>query len=138
MENKMENIGKSGCTEIRQLINHTLVDELAKHGLEHEIKSSRYSDEYVTYKLEVKLAGGKSKAEAHLEVELAERKKYQWMKELDPDKVVEINGGKASVKLHSYNRSARKNKFIVQDVNTGSQYLVSEKEAERFFGVGNL
>ena len=74
-----------------------------------------------------------TKEQKDLKHELKDRESIDWMLSLDGERIVQE--GSRSYKLHGYRNRARKNPFIIIDTKTQSEYVISENEAERLFGI---
>tara|TARA_R100000742_G_C4220988_1_gene44786 strand:- start:71 stop:487 length:417 start_codon:yes stop_codon:yes gene_type:complete len=121
MEEKME-LNKVTLKEIRTQIQSKL-NELDL-GLKLELGNCSYDTDNATFKLNVQVEGGKSKAEQDLEM-------IAPIRCLDLTKI--WNEGTHKFRLHGFNNRARKNPFVIIDILTQKQYVISDKVAERQF-----
>jgi hypothetical protein len=110
---------------LRKELQSNLQDIDHLENFEMTIGNASYSDSEVTFKLNVKIKGAKSREQVHLE-QMAQIYK------MDLDKIVTINTGE-KVKLSGYNNRARKMPWQIQVQGTNSVYKISQKYAIDLF-----
>ena len=121
MEEKME-LNKVTLKEIRTQIQSKL-NELDL-GLKLELGNCSYDTDNATFKLNVLVEGGKTKAEQDLEMIAS-------IRGLDLTKI--WSEGTHKFKLNGFKNRARNKPFVIIDILTQKQYVISDKVAERQF-----
>lgn len=111
-------INSTVCTRVRQVIEDALKQPLAEMGLKVDMRRFTYEAEEIripSFKV-VTTEAACTEVKA-LRRELKDRSSYNWMTELDGDRVVTINArsGPIEVKLWGYKPKA-KNKFLVKSL----------------------
>jgi len=93
------------------------------------VGNASFDGSEVTFKLQVREKGAKTKEERHLE-------QFAPLYDLDVEKIAEVQGMR--FKLFGYNAKARKNNFWCKNLtrNDGKNYLFSESEVKRLFAKG--
>tara|TARA_Y100001938_G_scaffold147345_1_gene228330 strand:- start:515 stop:919 length:405 start_codon:yes stop_codon:yes gene_type:complete len=132
---KIETIDAAVCDRVRDIINNTLGPALEPLGLRVDMKTMRYeATEIRIASFTILVDDGMSSEQKALVKELKQREQYPWMNDLDPDRVVTINGN-VEVKLWGY-RSRAKKKFMVKDINDNSTrfYPMDEDRVVELFG----
>ena len=96
---------------------------------EMTVGNASFDGSEVTFKLQVREQGSKTKEERHLE-------HFAPLYDLDVEKIAEVQGMR--FKLFGYNTKARKNNFWCKNLtrNDGKNYLFSESEVKRLFAKG--
>mgnify|MGYP003123975989 FL=1 len=128
MEIKVMN--KTNAQLVRKILNENLPSILEKHGLSFELGNAKYDDDgvkFTSFRLSVK--GALSETEKALENELNFRDSYGL--KLDQNKIAKLSG--MNVSLIGYKPRARKNPFIIQDLDTSKEYVISEQVAIKLF-----
>tara|TARA_R100001163_G_C5020464_1_gene163416 strand:+ start:291 stop:740 length:450 start_codon:yes stop_codon:yes gene_type:complete len=116
--------------KLQSIINKEKLDVNIKFG------NATYDDDTFTIKLKVSLPNAKSDEEKALDVELRTRQvNKSWMKPLDQTKIHSL--GKVKYTLCGYRPKARAKPFIVLNLLDKKKYLISEEQAEKFFGDPN-
>ena len=130
----MKKIGRKGAKLIREELEEILTEPLRNLGLRFELGSGGYDDDSVKFNgFRISTLDALTKEQKDLKHELKDRESIDWMLSLDAERIVQE--GSRSYKLHGYRNRARKNPFIIIDTKTQSEYLISENEAERLFGI---
>lgn len=96
----------------------------AEHGVDgynFEVGNATYNDVEVTFKLVVREEGAKSREERDLAT-------MARLSDLDPNKI-----GDGKYTLAGYKSRARKNPWIIEDMNTGTKYVINDATAKRWF-----
>ena len=94
-------------------------------GMTVEIGNATFTSHEVTFKVQIRDAGAASPTERDLAM-------YAKHYELDTDRVYN-RGGKAFT-LVGYKHRARKNPWIVRDLNTEGEYVIATDTPKRWFG----
>ena len=115
-------LNKITLKEIRVKIQSKL-DELDL-GLKLDLGNCSFSTDNATFKLNVLVEGGKTRAEQDLEMIAS-------IRGLDLTKI--WNEGTHKFKLHGFKNRARKNPFVIIDTLTQKQYVINDRVAERQF-----
>ena len=104
-------------TKLEQIFADNGID-----GYEIEVGNATFNDVEVTYKLVVREQGAGSSEERDLAT-------YASLSDLDTNKI-----GDGKYTLVGYKSRARKNPWIVQDMKSGSKYVINDMTAKRWFG----
>lgn len=109
-------------------LRNKLNEVFEQHGIDGysiHVGNASYDDAQVTFKVEVREDGASSKEERDLET-------FARIDGLDTSKIADQQG--KSFTLVGYKTRARKNPWIVQDMKTGTKYVISDTTAKRWFG----
>tara|TARA_R100001440_G_scaffold72950_1_gene97137 strand:+ start:910 stop:1299 length:390 start_codon:yes stop_codon:yes gene_type:complete len=118
-------LNKIKLNEIRKEIEQKFFElDCAGIGVELKLGNCSYSDTHATFKLEVQVKGGDTK-------EMSDLKQISSYRNLDLDKV--YIEGRHHFKLVGWKSRARKKPFIVKDIKTDSQYVISEDVCDKWF-----
>lgn len=129
----MNTINKENAQLLREILKDVLTEPLKNHGLKFELGNARYDDDSVKFNgFVISLESGLSQEEKDLKQELEWRAKYPHLIELDGNKVAEANGKKYT--LVGFKPRARKRPFIVREMKSMKDYIISEKDADKLFG----
>ena len=138
---KIKEITPEVCDQMRKVVNDTLGPALAEYGLELTMKTMRYDSESISIaSFKIVLADADPEEVKSLARELETRKKYDWMEDLDGDRVV-VSNGNVMVKLWGHNPRARKKPFLSKDVTKldGPSYFpMTEERAVALFGKSSV
>ena len=133
---KIEVIDGAVCDRVRQIINDTLGPALEPYGLKVNMKTMRYeATEIRIASFSISVDDGLAPEQKALIKELKQREQYDWMSDLDADRVVVINGN-TEVKLWGYKSRAKK-KFMVKDIskpNDNRYFPMDEDRVTELFG----
>ena len=102
-----------------------LLDGNVGHHLTVEVGNASFDEDSVTFKVTVREEGALTKPEKDLAA-------YAGMYGLDTTKIATHLGHKYS--LVGFKTRARKNPFIIQRLDCGTQYVVNEKLVTKLFG----
>jgi hypothetical protein len=124
-------MNRANAKKIRTILENELPELLAKHGLEFELGNASFDSDSIHFKgFRLKLEGGLSQDAKALESELSFRKQTNQTL-LCTDKIADVNGKKAQ--LVGFRPKARKNPFIIREVSSNSEYVITEMHAELLF-----
>tara|TARA_A100000164_G_C21817777_1_gene728755 strand:- start:432 stop:851 length:420 start_codon:yes stop_codon:yes gene_type:complete len=119
--------------KLREELQDTVKSMEELSGLKTKLKNAVYSDNDVTFKLEFRLHNAPTQEMERLVSDNEMRKSVDFMVSLDLDKVVKH--GFRNFKLCGFRPRAKKSPYIVEDVKTKGQFLLSEKKTEELFGI---
>lgn len=119
--------------KLREELQDTVLLMEQLSGLKTKLKNAVYSDYDITYKLEFRLHNAPTKEMEELIRENETRNRYDFLVVFDLEKVVKH--GFRNFKLCGYRPRAKKSPYIVEDVKTKGQFLLSEKKTEELFGI---
>ena len=92
-----------------------------------EIGNANFSDTEVTFKLNLRLKGAKTQSQKDLEF-------YGNMDNLDLTKIAKLDGKDFS--LSGFRRKARSKPYLIQDLKSGGEYIITTDTAKKYFGKG--
>ena len=113
---------------VAKKLKEKLTEIFEQHGIDGftvHVGNASYDDAQVTFKVEVREDGAMSKEERDLET-------FARVDGLDVNKIANKQG--KTFTLVGYKTRARKNPWIVQDMNTGTKYVINDMTAKRWFG----
>ena len=119
------------------LLNKTIVKDLRETLQKHLLKSmnefeitvgnASFNDTEVTFKLNLRLKGAKTQSQKDLEF-------YGNMDNLDLTKIAKLDGKDFS--LSGFRRKARSKPYLIQDLKSGGEYIITTDIAKKYFGKG--
>ena len=92
------------------------------------VGNASFNDDEVTFKLNLKVKGSKSQSEKDLEL-------YSNMHNLDLEKVSELDG--KTFKLSGFRRKARSKPYLIKQVGTDKEYIITTEVAKKYFSKDN-
>jgi hypothetical protein len=133
------------CDKARKVLEETLKEPLAKLGLKVESKRWTYypaDAEIRVPSFKIRTIDALPEEVLALRHELNNRRNYNFLLELDGDRVVEINAkriGKQKVKLWGFNPKSKTKPFrakLLEDMNNpdSAYYPMSVEQVERLWG----
>ena len=115
---------------VRKILDQKLPSILEKHGLSFCLGNARYDEDGVKFTgFKISVKGALSETEKALKEELSFRKDYGV--QLDQNKIAKLDG--MDISLVGFKPRARKNPFVIQDLNSNNQYVIGTSLAERLF-----
>ena len=108
-------------------LRNKLNEVFEQHGIDGysiHVGNASYDDAQVTFKVEVREDGASSKEERDLET-------FANIIGLDTTKITNQQG--KTFTLVGYKTRARKNPWIVQDMSSGTKYVINDMTAKRWF-----
>ena len=132
---KIETINREQAQIIREILNSDLAPILEQYGLSLEIGNASFDSNSINFKnVRIALESAPSKNESALEQELEARKTYNWRGGLlDTTKI--HKQGKRAFQLTGFKPKARKNCWVVTDLNTSDEFVITEPTAQKWFSV---
>lgn len=130
------------CDQARKVVEQALEAPLAELGLKIQMKVWNYNvDEIRVPSFKLKPIDADPDEVLALRQELKDRKRYNWMIELDGDRVVEIRsrGGIEKVKLWGFKPKGRKTPFMAKRLedlndNDSSYFPMGVEKVEQLWG----
>jgi len=121
---------------IREILKDVLTEPLKNHGYKFKLGNATYDEDSVKFNgFRISYEQSLSEEQKALKAELEWRDSVDFVKSLDAERVAEIDG--MALKLWGYKRKARKQPFIVENVNNGDLRIISESVAERLYGIAS-
>ena len=123
-------MNRTNAKLVREILEEKLPTILKEHGLSFELGNAKYDDDgvrFTGFRLSVK--GALSETEKALRDELNFRNSYGV--KLDQNKIAKLDG--MDISLIGFKPRARKNPFVIQDLNSDNQYVIGVPLAERLF-----
>ena len=111
--------------DLRAILADALNDNESLKEFIVEIGSANFSDTEVTFKVNLRMNGAKSQSQKDLEF-------YGNMDNLDLSKIAKLDGKDFS--LSGFRRKARTKPYLIQDLKTGGEYIITTATAKRYFG----
>jgi hypothetical protein len=111
--------------DLRAILDDALNDNESLKEFIVEIGSANFSDTEVTFKVNLRMNGAKSQSQKDLEF-------YGNMHNLDLSKIAKLDGKDFS--LSGFRRKARTKPYLIQDLKTGGEYIITTDTAKRYFG----
>ena len=111
--------------DLRAILDDALNDNESLKEFIVEIGSANFSDTEVTFKVNLRMNGAKSQSQKDLEF-------YGNMHNLDLSKIAKLDGKDFS--LSGFRRKARTKPYLIQDLKTGGEYIITTATAKRYFG----
>ena len=119
------------------LLNKTIVKDLRETLQKHLLKSmnefevtvgnASFNDTEVTFKLNLRLKGAKTQSQKDLE-------QFAEIDNLDLTKIAKLDGKDFS--LSGFRRKARSKPYLIQDLKSGGEYIITTDIAKKYFGKG--
>ena len=131
----MDKLNKIRVKELRDTLQSCLDHKLSEiaswvdNGYDVAIGNASFSDDEVTFKLNVKIKGSKSQTQKDLET-------FGEMDNLDLTKIAKLDGKDFS--LSGFRRKARSKPYLIQDLKNGGEYIITTDVAKKYFGKGEV
>tara|TARA_R100001440_G_scaffold73937_1_gene98869 strand:- start:72 stop:437 length:366 start_codon:yes stop_codon:yes gene_type:complete len=117
-------MNRATAKALRDKLN-SILEEHGIEGYEIHAGNASFDDTQVTFKVEVREQGAGSPEERDLET-------FANISDIDTNKIANQQGKTFS--LVGYKTRARKNPWIVQDMKSGTKYVINDMTAKRWFG----
>jgi len=111
--------------DLRAILDDALNDNESLKEFIVEIGSANFNDTEVTFKVNLRMNGAKSQSEKDLE-------DFAKIDGLDLSKIAKLDGKDFS--LSGFRRKARTKPYLIQDLKTGGEYIITTDTAKRYFG----
>ena len=129
----MDKLNTRRVKELRDTLQRCLDHKLSEiaswvdNGYDVTIGNGSFNDDEVTFKLNVKIKGSKTQAQKDLEI-------YGDRHNLDLTKIAKLDGRDFS--LSGFRNKARKKPYLIQDLKSGGEYIITTEIAKKYFGKG--
>ena len=114
--------------DLRGVLDNVLKDNQRLEQFDVEVGSANFNDTEVTFKINLRMKGAKSQSEKDLEL-------YGNMDNLDLEKVSELDG--KTYKLSGFRRKARSKPYLIKQVGTDKEYIITTEIAKKYFSKDN-
>ena len=131
----MDKLNTRIVKELRDTLQRCLDHKLSEiaswvdNGYDVTVGNASFSDDEVTFKLNLKIKGDKSQSQKDLEI-------YGGMDNLDLTKIAKLDGKDFS--LSGFRRKARTKPYLIQDLKNGGEYIITTEVAKKYFGKGEV
>jgi hypothetical protein len=113
--------------DLRDKLQSTLENFQDQSDFDVSVGNANFNDTEVTFKVNLRLKGAKTQSQKDLE-------DYAEMYKLDLTKIAKLDGKDFS--LSGYRRKARTKPFLIQDLKSGGEYIITTDIAKKYFGKG--
>jgi hypothetical protein len=110
--------------DLRAILDDALNDNESLKQFIVEIGSANFNDTEVTFKVNLRMNGAKSQSEKDLE-------DFAKIDGLDLSKIAKLDGKDFS--LSGFRRKARTKPYLIQDLKTGGEYIITADTAKKYF-----
>ena len=111
--------------DLRAILDDVLNDNESLEQFIVEVGNANFNDTEVTFKINLRMKGAKSQSEKDLE-------NFAEIDGLDLSKIAKLDGKDFS--LSGFRRKARTKPYLIQDLKTGGEYIITTDTAKRYFG----
>ena len=118
-------LNRKSVKDLRGVLDNVLKDNQRLEQFDVEVGSANFNDTEVTFKINLRMKGAKSQSEKDLEF-------YGNMDNLDLTKIAKLDGKDFS--LSGFRRKARTKPYLIQDLKTGGEYIITADTAKKYFG----
>tara|TARA_R100001082_G_scaffold98728_2_gene67135 strand:+ start:4048 stop:4434 length:387 start_codon:yes stop_codon:yes gene_type:complete len=123
----VEKLDRQILKRVRETLNNILKDNERLEQFDVTVGNASFSDDEVTFKLNLKIKGTKSQSQKDLET-------FGEMDNLDLTKIAKLDGKDFS--LSGFRRKARSKPYLIQDLKNGGEYIITTEVAKKYFGKG--
>tara|TARA_Y100000004_G_scaffold37379_1_gene40099 strand:- start:375 stop:752 length:378 start_codon:yes stop_codon:yes gene_type:complete len=113
--------------DLRAILDDVLNDNESLEQFIVEVGNANFNDTEVTFKINLRMKGAKSQSEKDLE-------NFAEIDGLDLSKIAKLDGKDFS--LSGFRRKARLKPYLIQDLKTGGEYIITTEVAKKYFGKG--
>jgi|TARA_R110000868_G_scaffold368343_1_gene631444 hypothetical protein len=131
--NKIKTINPQVCKELRVTIENQLRSLEKDLGIKFALGNASFDDDTIKFGFKVSLATAKNKDEKTLLQDIEFRKQFDQI-QLDTTKIVSVGRMKATL---IGKRLKAKKPYIIKDLDTSKQYVLTEEACEKYFGISN-
>ena len=114
--------------ELRETLDNILRDNERLEQFNVTVGNASFNDDEATFKLNIREKSSKSQSEKDLEL-------YSNMHNLDLEKVSELDG--KTFKLSGFRRKARSKPYLIKQVGTDKEYIITTEIAKKYFSKDN-
>ena len=125
----MEKLDRQILKRVRETLDNILKDNERLEQFDVTVGNASFSDDEVTFKLNLKIKGSKSQTQKDLET-------FAEMDNLDLTKIAKLDGKDFS--LSGFRRKARIKPYLIQDLKNGGEYIITTDVAKKYFGKGEI
>ena len=125
----MEKLDRQILKRVRETLDNILKDNERLEQFDVTVGNASFSDDEVTFKLNLKIKGAKSQSQKDLET-------FAEMDNLDLTKIAKLDGKDFS--LSGFRRKARTKPYLIQDLKNGGEYIITTDVAKKYFGKGEI
>ena len=125
----MEKLDRQILKRVRETLDNILKDNERLEQFDVTVGNASFSDDEVTFKLNLKIKGAKSQSQKDLET-------FGEMDNLDLTKIAKLDGKDFS--LSGFRRKARSKPYLIQDLKNGGEYIITTDVAKKYFGKGEI
>ena len=111
--------------DLRAILDDVLNDNESLEQFIVEVGNANFNDTEVTFKINLRMKGAKSQSEKDLE-------NFAEIDGLDLSKIAKLDGKDFS--LSGFRRKARTKPYLIQDLKTGGEYIITTDTAKKYFG----
>ena len=125
----MDKLDRQVLKRVRETLDNILKDNERLEQFDVTVGNASFSDDEVTFKLNLKIKGSKSQTQKDLET-------FAEMDNLDLTKIAKLDGKDFS--LSGFRRKARTKPYLIQDLKNGGEYIITTDVAKKYFGKGEI
>ena len=125
----MDKLDRQVLKRVRETLDNILKDNERLEQFDVTVGNASFSDDEVTFKLNLKIKGAKSQSQKDLET-------FGEMDNLDLTKIAKLDGKDFS--LSGFRRKARTKPYLIQDLKSGGEYIITTEIAKKYFGKGEV
>ena len=111
--------------DLRDKLQATLESFQDQSDFDVNVGNACFNDTEVTFKVNLRMKGAKSQSEKDLE-------NFAEIDGLDLSKIAKLDGKDFS--LSGFRRKARTKPYLIQDLKTGGEYIITTDTAKKYFG----
>ena len=125
----MDKLDRQVLKRVRETLDNILRDNERLEQFDVTVGNASFSNDEVTFKLNLKIKGAKSQSQKDLET-------FGEMDNLDLTKIAKLDGKDFS--LSGFRRKARTKPYLIQDLKNGGEYIITTEVAKKYFGKGEV
>ncbi len=125
----MDKLDRQVLKRVRETLDNILRDNERLEQFDVTVGNASFSDDEVTFKINLKIKGAKSQSQKDLET-------FGEMDNLDLTKIAKLDGKDFS--LSGFRRKARSKPYLIQDLKNGGEYIITTEVAKKYFGKGEV
>ena len=129
MEKNVDKLDRQVLKRVRETLDNILKDNERLEQFDVTVGNASFSDDEVTFKLNLKIKGAKPQSQKDLET-------FGEMDNLDLTKIAKLDGKDFS--LSGFRRKARSKPYLIQDLKNGGEYIITTEVAKKYFSKGEV